>query len=102
MTTGANKKEESLTKTTDCSGHVEPVVSRIDGYYVCEVSYDMYRGIFWYQSETETFHNGNTQASKQDFTYISKEPIDLYDEKLWDMESCQPKAKRALTPPFKQ
>ena len=29
MTTNTNKNEESQTKTTNCSGHVEPVVSAL-------------------------------------------------------------------------
>ena len=75
-------------KQPTVSNPVEAVVSRIDGYYICEVSYDMIRAIFWYDSESETFNSNSVSVKEDEFTYISKEPIDLYDEKLWNMESC--------------
>ena len=88
MSKNAEAKDESATKQLTVSSNVETVVSRIDGYYICEVDYDMHRGIFWYQGETDTFHSGNAILTKKDFTYISKNPIDLYDDNLWDMEFC--------------
>ena len=75
-------------KDPTVSNPVEAVVSRIDGYYICEVAYDFIRGVFWYDSKTDTFNSAGHASKSDNFTFISKEPIDLYDEKLWKMESC--------------
>jgi len=52
------------------------------GYYVCEIEYDMLRVVCWYDERTGLFQTADDWVGPDEFTYISREPLNLNDMEL--------------------
>lgn len=52
------------------------------GYYVCEIEYGMLRVVCWYDERTELFKTADDWAGLDEFTYISREPLNLNEMEL--------------------
>ena len=59
-------------------------MSRQNGYYVCQIPYDMTRDVYFWDGTSFLACGNEAQFYESEFTHIAALPIDLHSNQ-WDM-----------------